>query len=158
MAEIESLLTSLSTVDALWIYVVLFGIAYLENIFPPSPSDLLIVFGGSLVGMGKLSFLGALLSATAGSTLGFITMYIIGGWFGLAIIEKKRIGFLPLDAIHNVGCEIAIGPWNIAPFPEIQGSVGLLPAVLDAEGWAHRIGHALGESIVLITLNKDSSS
>jgi membrane protein DedA with SNARE-associated domain len=102
MAEIESLLVSLSTVNPLWIYGVLFAIAYIENIFPPSPSDLLIVFGGSLVGIGKLSFLAALLSATAGSTLGFVTMYIIGDWFGLAIIEKKRIGFLPLDAIHKV--------------------------------------------------------
>ena len=102
MAEIESLLASLSTLNPLWIYGVLFAIAYIENIFPPSPSDLLIVFGGSLVGIGKLSFLPALLSATAGSTLGFVTMYIIGDWFGLAIIEKKRIGFLPLDAIHKV--------------------------------------------------------
>ena len=102
MAEIESLLASLSTLNPLWIYGVLFAIAYIENIFPPSPSDLLIVFGGSLVGIGKLSFLPALVSATAGSTLGFVTMYIIGDWFGLAIIEKKRIGFLPLDAIHKV--------------------------------------------------------
>jgi membrane protein DedA with SNARE-associated domain len=102
MAEIESLLTSLSTLNPLWIYAVLFAIAYIENIFPPSPSDLLIVFGGSLVGIGKLSFLPALFSATAGSTLGFVTMYIIGDWFGLAIIEKKRIRFLPLDAIHKV--------------------------------------------------------
>ena len=102
MAEIESLLSSISTLNPLWIYGVLFAIAYIENIFPPSPSDLLIVFGGSLVGIGKLSFLPALMSATAGSTLGFVTMYIIGDWFGLAIIEKKRIGFLPLDAIHKV--------------------------------------------------------
>ena len=102
MAEIESLLASISTLNPLWIYGVLFAIAYVENIFPPSPSDLLIVFGGSLVGIGKLSFLPALLSATSGSTLGFVTMYIIGDWFGLAIIEKKRIGFLPLDAIHKV--------------------------------------------------------
>lgn len=102
MTEIESLLASISTLNPLWIYGVLFAIAYIENIFPPSPSDLLIVFGGSLVGIGKLSFLPALVSATAGSTLGFVTMYIIGDWFGLAIIEKKRIGFLPLDAIHKV--------------------------------------------------------
>jgi membrane protein DedA with SNARE-associated domain len=88
--------------NPLWIYGVLFVIAYIENIFPPSPSDLLIVFGGSLVGLGKISFIAALLTATAGSTLGFVTMYIVGDWFGIAIIEKKRIAFLPLDAIHKV--------------------------------------------------------
>ncbi|MCX6139055.1 MAG: DedA family protein [Ignavibacteriales bacterium] len=98
----ESFFSTISLLNPYWIYGVLFVLAYIENIFPPSPSDVMLVFGGSLVGMGKIAFVPALLSSTAGSTLGFVTMYIVGDWFGLAIIEKKKIGFLPLEAIHKV--------------------------------------------------------
>ena len=48
----ESFLHYLQTLNPLLIYVVLFLIAFLENIFPPSPSDMVVVFGGSLAGLG----------------------------------------------------------------------------------------------------------
>lgn len=86
----------------MWVYVAIFLIAYIENIFPPSPSDIIIVAGGYLVGTGHIDFLPALLIATLGSTSGFMTMYQIGDWFGLKIIETGKIKFLPLEAVHKV--------------------------------------------------------
>lgn len=62
----------------------------------------MIVAGGYLVGLGHVDFLTTLIIATLGSTTGFMTMYKIGDWFGLRIIEKKKIHFLPLESIHKV--------------------------------------------------------
>lgn len=85
-----------------WIYVSLFAIAYIENVFPPSPSDLMIVAGGSLIGVGRIEFFPALLFATLGSTIGFLTMYKVGEWFGESIIEKDKWKFIPKAQVHQV--------------------------------------------------------
>jgi membrane protein DedA with SNARE-associated domain len=82
--------------------VAIFLIAYIENIFPPSPSDVMIVAGGYLIGIGHIDFATALLVSTLGSTTGFMTMYKVGDWFGLRIIETGKIKFLPLDSVHKV--------------------------------------------------------
>ncbi len=92
----------LSELNPLWVYVAVIGIAYIENIFPPFPSDVIVVFAGSLVGIGTIDFTLALLLATAGSTLGFMTMYKIGDWFGDSILEQGKIKFIPIEAVHRV--------------------------------------------------------
>ena len=79
-----------------------FAIAFIENIFPPSPSDAVIVFAGSLVGLGRTGFIETLLWATAGSTVGFLVMYKIGDWFGVRILEKGRLKCIPPAAIKKV--------------------------------------------------------
>lgn len=88
--------------NPLWIYVVVAGIAYLENIFPPFPSDFAIVAAGSLVGMGTIGFLPLVLGTTVASTLGFVTMYRVGDWFGDRILEVGKIPFIPLENVHKV--------------------------------------------------------
>ena len=98
----ETIISTLQQLNPIWVYLTIFAIAYIENIFPPSPSDLLIVAGGYLVGIGHIGFIETLIIATLGSTSGFMTMYKIGDWFGLSIIEKKKIKFLPLDSVHKV--------------------------------------------------------
>lgn len=97
----EQFIHSLAELDPLWIYLIIFLIAYIENIFPPLPSDVVVVFGGSLVAIGKGSFPVALLSAAMGSTLGFLTMFLIGRWFGKRIIESGKLPFISLDALHK---------------------------------------------------------
>jgi membrane protein DedA with SNARE-associated domain len=99
---LENFLNSLSNLSDVWIYAAIFFIAYLENIFPPSPSDMVIIFGGSLAGIGRIDFLGAVGAATAGSTLGFITMFGIGHWFGVKILESGRLRFIPRESVDKV--------------------------------------------------------
>ena len=48
----ENILNQISTFPPLWIYLTLFFFAFVENVFPPSTSDLVIVVGGSLAGAG----------------------------------------------------------------------------------------------------------
>ncbi|PNZ62682.1 alkaline phosphatase [Staphylococcus condimenti] len=59
---------------------------FLENLFPPIPSEIVLTFGGFLAGEHKLSFIGVVLSATTGSVAGAILLYGLGAWIG-----KKRI-------------------------------------------------------------------
>ncbi len=98
----ESIIHELLQTNPLWIYVSACIAAYIENIFPPFPSDVIIVAVGSLAGAGSVSFVVALISSTVGSTLGFVTMFKVGSWFGRRIVEQGKIRFLPLDQVHKV--------------------------------------------------------
>lgn len=100
--NIESVVHWLATLDPLLIYCILFAIAYIENVFPPSPSDVIVVFGGYLAGLGTIDLSTALVLTTIGSTTGFLTMYKVGDWFGETIVEKRRLAFLPIESIHKV--------------------------------------------------------
>ena len=92
----------MTNLNPVLIYALVACIAYLENIFPPFPSDLVVVFAGSLAGIGAIDFAAALLFTTIASTLGFMTMYKIGDWFGLKILEGGRLKFIPRDNVHKV--------------------------------------------------------
>ena len=100
--HLEDFIHSLASLGGLWIYVAIFLIAYIENLFPPSPSDMVVVFGGSLAGIGRIDFLGVLAAATLGSTLGFATMYAVGRWFGVRIIEGGKLSFIPKESVTKV--------------------------------------------------------
>jgi membrane protein DedA with SNARE-associated domain len=98
----EDFIKSLSQLNPLWVYIAVAGVAYLENVFPPFPSDVIVVAAGSLVGIGTVNFGVTLLVTTVGSTLGFMTMYKVGDWFGKKILETGKIKFIPLESVHRV--------------------------------------------------------
>lgn len=99
---VEQFVHELTQLNPLWVYVAVLGIAYIENIFPPFPSDVIVVAAGSLVGIGTIDFTMALFLATVGGTLGFITMYKIGDWMGHKILETGRIKFIPMENVRRV--------------------------------------------------------
>lgn len=88
--------------NPVWVYCIVALIAYLENLFPPFPSDVAIVAAASLIGFGTIDFLPLLVMTTVGSTLGFVTMYRIGDWFGDKILEVGKIPFIPIENVHKV--------------------------------------------------------
>ena len=98
----EDFILYLQTLDPSLIYIAVFSIAFIENILPPFPSDVVVVFAGSLIGLGQTGFVETLLLATAGSTLGFVVMYKIGDWFGDKILEQGKIKFIPVEAVRKV--------------------------------------------------------
>lgn len=98
----ESLITTLQTLDPVLVCLLIFFIAFLENLFPPSPSDFMIVLGGALVGIGQIGYVEALLSATAGSITGFMLMYKVGDWFGDHILEQGKISFIKVETVYKV--------------------------------------------------------
>ncbi len=98
----EELIRRLSALNPFWVYLTVSGFAFLENLIPPLPSDLLVLFLGSMVGVGTIDFSVALIATTIGSTAGFVVMYKVGDWFGLKILEAGKIPFIPVDKVHRV--------------------------------------------------------
>ncbi|MDX9758805.1 MAG: DedA family protein [Bacteroidota bacterium] len=99
---LEQTIAYLSQVDTVWIYAAVFFISYIENIFPPFPSDVVVVFAGSLVAIGTGSVPLTLMLATGGSTLGFMSMYWIGDQFGDRVLEAGKLQFISRDLVHRV--------------------------------------------------------
>ncbi|MEX2117057.1 MAG: DedA family protein [Bacteroidota bacterium] len=98
----DSIIESLLAMNPLWVYCAVAGIAYIENLLPPFPSDVAIVAAASLIGFGTIDFVVLLVVATVGSTLGFVTMYRLGDWFGDKVLETGKIPFVPIENVHKV--------------------------------------------------------
>lgn len=79
-----------------WHYVLLiaFLLTFIENIFPPSPSDVLLMFMGSLISIGTVGFASIFIASTLGSVLGFLLMYWFGLKFGNKMINSNKLPFL----------------------------------------------------------------
>jgi membrane protein DedA with SNARE-associated domain len=92
----------LKTLSPVVVLAMVFLIAYIENIFPPSPSDMLLVVAGTLIGGGKISFAPALTMATLGSVLGFMTAYVFGRYFEQRFVSGRYHRYLPVNGIHQV--------------------------------------------------------
>ena len=77
-------------------------VTFVENVFPPSPSDTLLLFCGVLVGLGAAPFVPMLLAATVGSVAGFALMFWLGYQFGVRIVQTQRLRWLPLEMVERV--------------------------------------------------------
>ncbi|WHX24573.1 DedA family protein [Virgibacillus halodenitrificans] len=91
----------------------------LENIFPPIPSEVILTFGGFMTTTSKLSVIGVITSATAGSVVGAIILYMIGLQLDVAKLEKivDRWGHvlrITKKDIHKAdGWFDKYGPWTV---------------------------------------------
>ncbi|NND70096.1 MAG: DedA family protein [Rhodothermales bacterium] len=83
------------------VYAGLFAVSYIENILPPIPGDLLIVFGGYLAATGSLSVVIVTVLAAVGGTLGFMTMYEVGKKLGSRILEERRYRWIPVRRVRR---------------------------------------------------------
>ena len=98
----EDILNNISSFTPFWIYVTLFLFAFVENVFPPSPSDLVVVIGGSLVSTGVISFIPALLLTTIGSVVGFMILFYFGSTVDRKVVHSGKHKYIPVDAIEKV--------------------------------------------------------
>ncbi|WP_290661717.1 DedA family protein [Ignavibacterium sp.] len=98
----EEILTRISELSPIWIYLAIFFFAFIENLFPPSPSDMVIVVGGSLVGASDLHFVPVLIFATGGSLVGFLTAFAIGWQIDKRILHSGKIKFLTIESVEKV--------------------------------------------------------
>lgn len=99
---IEHILEFISQLTPFWIYVALFFFSFIENVFPPSPSDLVVVVGGSLIGTGELHFVPTLIITTVGSVIGFMTLFYIGTQLDRKVIQAGKIKFISIEALTKV--------------------------------------------------------
>jgi len=98
---IEQILSYINTLDTTWIYLILFFFSFIENVFPPSPSDLVVVIGASLIATTSVSFIPILFITSVGSALGFILMYSVGYFFGEKVLRSGKLKFISKDALNK---------------------------------------------------------
>jgi membrane protein DedA with SNARE-associated domain len=98
----ENILSDISHLTPLWIYIVLFFFSFIENVFPPSPSDFVVIVGGSLIGTGTIHFIPTLVLTTVGSVLGFMTLFLVGSLLDKRVLHAKKIKFIPLEGLDKV--------------------------------------------------------
>lgn len=101
LEHLNEIVTFLQTVPWYLVLITAFFITILENIFPPSPSDSVIIFTGTLVGIGTVGLFPLLIVTTAGSILGFAVMFYLGRFLGHRIIKSKRIPFINEENIKK---------------------------------------------------------
>ncbi len=85
---LESAISWLQHADPFAVYVFLFLIAFLENVVPPIPGDVPVAFIGYLIYNSQLTFAGALFSASLGSTVGFMLIYMLSKYLGLKLYAE----------------------------------------------------------------------
>ena len=61
---------------------------FLENVFPPIPSEVIMGLAGIQVGQGRMNFELVILFGTIGSTLGNYFWYLLGRVYGFQRLEK----------------------------------------------------------------------
>jgi membrane protein DedA with SNARE-associated domain len=98
----ENILSDISRLTPFWIYIALFFFSFIENVFPPSPSDFVVIVGGSLIGTGTIHFIPTLVLTTIGSVLGFMTLFLIGSLLDKRVLHAGKIKFISLEGLDKV--------------------------------------------------------
>ena len=80
----------IASLSPLSIYLIFCLVAYLENVVPPIPGDLIVVFGGYLAAEQVIEFVPILMGTTIASVIGFMSMYAVGAHFGDQIEEQRK--------------------------------------------------------------------
>ena len=69
-------------------YLGVFLLIAIENIFPPIPSEVILLFGGFMTTYTTLNIIGMIISSTLGSLIGAIVLYYIGKIFNKERLKK----------------------------------------------------------------------
>lgn len=74
-------------------YAGVFALMFLENLFPPIPSEVIMPLAGFAAAQGRLDPWLTLLAGTAGTVLGAFPWYAAGYWFGRHRIKRMAARF-----------------------------------------------------------------
>ena len=69
-----------------------FLLIFIENIFPPIPSEAVLGIGGLFISTTKLTFISVLFAATLGSVSGAVVLYYIGKYINSPKVRNVFIG------------------------------------------------------------------
>jgi membrane protein DedA with SNARE-associated domain len=91
----------MKALPAVWAYLTLLIVAYGENVLPPIPGDMVVVFAGYMAGLGLLHLGLVIALSTIGGALGFMTMYGVGARLGHAVFASDRFQWLPREGVER---------------------------------------------------------
>lgn len=91
---VASFVEWIANLPAWQIYAMFVFVAYIENVVPPVPGDVLVAFGGFLAAEGTIDPFALLASTTAASTAGFMSAYGFGAWWGYLLSDPASTFWL----------------------------------------------------------------
>lgn len=115
------------------LYAIAFGLAFIENVFPPFPSDVLIAACAFVAAQGDGSLAGTYVSVLVGHVSGAALMYFVGERFGAAGLHRRleARGLIGreqrLEAMYARHGMVALFLGRLVP-----GVRGIVPAVAGA--------------------------
>ena len=102
MPDLRSIITWLQELPPWGVYLALGITTYVENLFPPSPSDVVMLGIATLIGLGTVALVPSIAIATLGSTMGFLTAFALGRCYGRRLLASGRVPFLTNAAVTKV--------------------------------------------------------
>ena len=105
ITQLPELIKQAVAVNPLAGYGAIFAAMFLENLFPPIPSELIMPLGGFLVQQGQLQFVPVVFAGLLGTVLGALPWYGIG-----RVINEERIEHW----LERHGRWIGISPTELA--------------------------------------------
>ena len=87
---VQTVVEWVSMVDPIGVYFIIAVIAYLENVLPPIPGDVLLAFGGYLAAEGLVRVFPIWGLTVVASVLGFMNMYWLGKRLENQIAENRH--------------------------------------------------------------------
>lgn len=91
-----------------WGYVGIFMLMFIENVFPPIPSELIMPFAGYVAASGELSVFGVMVSGVAGSLLGTSVWYLAARLLGIERFRKLCNFFGRVATITEPDIDMAV--------------------------------------------------
>lgn len=74
---------------------------FIENLFPPVPSEVVLLMAGFAAKLGRLSLTEAIVWTTLGSVLGAWVLYALGAWLGHDRV-RRLVSRIPLIDVEDV--------------------------------------------------------
>lgn len=87
--SVDAIITWLSDLPIVALYLSIFAISAVENIFPPFPADAVVAFGSFLAARGKASPYSTFLVSWIGNLTGAALMYYIGRRYGSSAFMSR---------------------------------------------------------------------
>jgi membrane protein DedA with SNARE-associated domain len=101
-AGFRDLLVWAQMIEPGYIYLLLFAVAFAENIFPPIPGDTFTLVGGYLAATGTISLVPTFLLITGGTISSVMLLYLIGYTGGHGFFERRNLSIFTADDLKRV--------------------------------------------------------
>ena len=106
----EEVLLYLTTKQAVLIYAIIAISMFIENVFPPYPSDTIMLAGAYLAGTGHVHYVPLFLAATLGGLAGAMVLYYLGYTKGRGFFIRCNKSYLKLENLDKI--ERWFGRWG----------------------------------------------
>ena len=98
---VNTMVHYIGQVSPVMIYLILFLVAYFENIVPPIPGDVIVAFGGYLISLGSINSLSLWLGTVIMSVCGFMTMYQMGCFLAEPLLTSTSMSIQKENGLEN---------------------------------------------------------